>query len=109
MTCWSAVAGRTSPVRSCSTTKGRPPASETIDWKNPDYRALFDERSEKLGLKIREATLLRVPYMLVLGDKDDRVQGLARRGEQLLDSRARRHVEQSLGRRQIHRPRPDRA
>jgi phage terminase large subunit len=24
------------------------PASSTIDWKNPDYQALFDERSEKL-------------------------------------------------------------
>jgi threonyl-tRNA synthetase len=33
-------------------------------------RVEVDERSEKLGAKIREATLSRVPYMLVLGEKE---------------------------------------
>ena len=42
-------------------------------------RALVDARSEKLGLKIREATLLRVPYMLVLGDKEVEARGVAPR------------------------------
>ena len=38
-------------------------------------RVVVDERGEKLGLKIREATLLKVPMMLVLGDKE--VEGRA--------------------------------
>ncbi len=33
-------------------------------------RAHSDLRNEKIGLKIREATLGRVPYMLVIGDKE---------------------------------------
>lgn len=33
-------------------------------------RAQCDLRNEKIGLKIREATLGRVPYMLVIGDKE---------------------------------------
>jgi len=42
-------------------------------------RVETDLRSEKLGLKIREATLLRVPYMLVLGDKEVEARGVAAR------------------------------
>jgi threonyl-tRNA synthetase len=42
-------------------------------------RVETDLRSEKLGLKIREATLLRVPYMLVLGDKEVEARGVAPR------------------------------
>ena len=38
-----------------------------------------DLRSEKLGHKIREATLLRVPYMLVPGDKEVEARGVAAR------------------------------
>ena len=34
------------------------------------FRAHTDLRNEKIGLKIREATLARVPYMLVIGDKE---------------------------------------
>ncbi|WP_099205497.1 threonine--tRNA ligase [Scatolibacter rhodanostii] len=33
-------------------------------------RVEVDDRSEKIGYKIREAQLEKVPYMLVLGDKD---------------------------------------
>jgi threonyl-tRNA synthetase len=42
-------------------------------------RVETDRRSEKLGLKIREATLLRVPSMLVLGDKEVEARGVAAR------------------------------
>lgn len=34
------------------------------------FRTEVDERSEKIGKKIREATLEKVPYMLVVGDRD---------------------------------------
>ena len=33
-------------------------------------RVEVDERNEKIGKKIREATLAKVPYMLVVGDRD---------------------------------------
>ncbi len=42
-------------------------------------RVELDQRNEKLGLKIREATLLRVPYMLVLGDKEVEARQVAPR------------------------------
>ena len=34
------------------------------------FRAELDSRNEKIGYKIREAQLEKVPYMLVLGDKE---------------------------------------
>ena len=34
------------------------------------FRADLDNRNEKLGLKIRETQLEKVPYMLVVGDKE---------------------------------------
>ena len=34
------------------------------------FRAEVDERNEKIGKKIREAQLEKVPYMLVVGDRD---------------------------------------
>ena len=38
--------------------------------KNAGIRAEGDFRSEKLGYKIREAQLQKIPYMLVVGDRD---------------------------------------
>jgi len=38
--------------------------------KNGILRVEVDDRSEKIGYKIREAQLEKVPYMLVVGDKD---------------------------------------
>lgn len=34
------------------------------------FRAIFDLRNEKIGFKIREHTLQKVPYLLVIGDKE---------------------------------------
>jgi len=41
---------------------------ETLDRKG--FRAEVDGRNEKIGKKIREATLEKIPYMLVVGDRD---------------------------------------
>ena len=38
--------------------------------KNGIMRIEIDDRSEKIGYKIREAQLEKVPYMLLVGDKD---------------------------------------
>ena len=40
------------------------------ELKNAGLRATSDLRNEKIGFKIREKTLERIPYMLVLGDKE---------------------------------------
>lgn len=46
----------------------------TLELKNAleaaGFRAEADLRSEKIGYKIREAQMQKVPYMLVLGDKE---------------------------------------
>ena len=38
--------------------------------KNQGIRVISDLRNEKIGFKIREHTLKRVPYMLVIGDRE---------------------------------------
>ncbi|GGB82309.1 threonine--tRNA ligase [Marinobacterium zhoushanense] len=38
--------------------------------ENQGYRAVADLRNEKIGFKIRERTLQKVPYLLVVGDKE---------------------------------------
>ncbi|MBN7820588.1 threonine--tRNA ligase [Bowmanella yangjiangensis] len=50
------------------------------------FRAKSDLRNEKIGFKIREHTLRRVPYMLVVGDKEMEAGEVAvrtRKGEDL--------------------------
>ena len=37
---------------------------------NQGFRADLDLRNEKIGFKIREHTLLKVPYLLVIGDRE---------------------------------------
>jgi threonyl-tRNA synthetase len=44
--------------------------SVTESLKNQGFRVEFDLRNEKVGFKIREHTLQRVPYLLVAGDKE---------------------------------------
>lgn len=56
------------------------------ELKNAGLRAISDLRNEKIGFKIREKTLERIPYMLVLGDKEvesDSVNVRTREGENL--------------------------
>jgi threonyl-tRNA synthetase len=83
--------------------------TETL--KNQDFRVESDLRNEKVGFKIREHTLKRVPYLLVAGDKEVAANLLAvrsRSGKDLgampvetfaerlrveLESRGRRSVE----------------
>ena len=38
---------------------------------NYEIRTLIDERNEKTGKKIRDAELQRIPYMLVVGEKEE--------------------------------------
>jgi threonyl-tRNA synthetase len=38
--------------------------------KNADIRAEIDDRNEKIGKKIRDTEMAKVPYMLVIGEKE---------------------------------------
>ncbi len=65
--------------------------------KNKGFRVISDLRNEKIGFKIREHTLQRVPYLIVVGDKEVESQTLAvraRRGEDLgsMDLAAFEHI-----------------
>ena len=40
------------------------------ELKNCDIRAEIDERSEKIGKKIRDAELMKIPYMAIVGEKE---------------------------------------
>jgi threonyl-tRNA synthetase len=45
--------------------------------KNYEIRATIDFRSEKAGKKIRDAEIQRVPYMIIVGDKEESTQTLS--------------------------------
>jgi threonyl-tRNA synthetase len=54
--------------------------------KNKGFRVTSDLRNEKIGFKIREHTIQRVPYLLVVGDREMETQTVAvraRNGEDL--------------------------
>ncbi len=54
--------------------------------KNKGFRVVSDLRNEKIGFKIREHTIQRIPYLLVVGDKEAESGTVAvrtRRGEDL--------------------------
>jgi threonyl-tRNA synthetase len=56
------------------------------DFKSEGIRVRVDDRSERMNLKIREAQLEKVPYMLVVGDKEMASSSVAlrlRNGENL--------------------------
>ncbi|SJM70265.1 threonine--tRNA ligase [Psychrobacter piechaudii] len=56
------------------------------ELQNAGMRVISDLRNEKIGFKIRERTLERIPYMLVLGDKEvesGQVNVRTREGENL--------------------------
>jgi len=38
--------------------------------RNQEIRCLIDHRDEKIGKKIRDAEIMKIPYMLILGEKE---------------------------------------
>ncbi|MFN8713713.1 MAG: His/Gly/Thr/Pro-type tRNA ligase C-terminal domain-containing protein, partial [Bacteroidota bacterium] len=51
--------------------------------KNYDIRGFVDDRNEKIGKKIRDTELKKVPYMLVIGEKEaaENTVSVRRQGE----------------------------
>src|SRR5262249_61888957 len=54
--------------------------SVTDRLKSAGLRVTLDERQEKIGFKIREAQLQKVPYMLVVGDRESAEGTISVRG-----------------------------
>jgi threonyl-tRNA synthetase len=67
--------------------------SLSILLKNADIRVEVDDRSEKIGKKIRDTELARVPYMLVVGEKEMEGQKVAVRRQGLGDQGVKRIEE----------------
>ena len=55
------------------------------ELKNLGIRVNVDARAEKIGFKIREAQLEKVPYMLVIGEKEVENNTIAVRSRDLGD------------------------
>ena len=62
---------------------------------NSDIRAVLDERNEKIGKKIRDNELKRIPYLLIVGEKEAenqqvsvRLQGIGDQGSISLEELA---------------------
>jgi threonyl-tRNA synthetase len=52
-----------------------PYAKEVLQFlKKHEIRATLDERGEKIGRKIRDAEMKKVPYMLIIGEKEVETQ-----------------------------------
>ena len=51
-------------------------------WENHEIRALLDDRNETIGKKIRESELSKVPYMIILGEKEAETQTVSLRKHQ---------------------------
>ena len=41
-----------------------------LELKKNDIRAIVDDRNEKIGRKIRDNEMKRIPYMLIVGEKE---------------------------------------
>jgi threonyl-tRNA synthetase len=72
------------------------------EMKSKGIRVEIDDRAEKIGYKIREAQLKRVPYMLVVGEKEveDRLVSVRNRdqgdlGQMAVDSFVERLLEEN--------------
>ncbi len=64
--------------------------------KKEGIRAEPDFRGEKIGFKIREAQLMKIPYMLIIGDKEVKAGAIAvrtRKGEDMGQMKAETFLE----------------
>ncbi|MEW6082731.1 MAG: threonine--tRNA ligase [Bacillota bacterium] len=83
-------------------------AGELVDLlRAMDIRVEADLRNEKVGYKIRRAEMEKIPYMLVVGDReqDARAAALRRRGEGDLGSKPVEEIIENL----VHESRPPRS
>ena len=69
-------------------------AAHVVEYLNRhDVRAQIDDRNEKIGRKIRDNELKRIPYLLIVGEKEEaeglvsvRAQGEGDKGQMTLEA-----------------------
>ena len=61
------VGGASHLAKSSTTTPKKSQSSSTTN----DIRAQVDDRNEKIGRKIRDNELKRIPYLLIVGEKEE--------------------------------------
>jgi threonyl-tRNA synthetase len=63
--------------------------AETVmrSLRQADIRAELDPRNEKIGYKIRDAEMMKIPFMAVVGEKEEQAQAVS----------VRRHTRGDLG------------
>src|SRR6056300_1507048 len=67
----------------CLSEKYKNYAQKVLNFlENYDIRALLDDRNETIGKKIRESELSKVPYMIILGEKEAETQTVSLRKHQ---------------------------
>ncbi len=72
----------------CVSEKYKKYAIKVLDFlKNNEIRALLDDRNETIGKKIRESELSKIPYMLIIGEKEAKNNTIS----------LRKHKEGNLG------------
>ncbi len=73
--------------------------------KKSGIRASLDDRNEKLGKKIREAQMKKVPYLLVLGDKEQENQSVSVRkyGQQQVTEMSVQQFEELIKQEVVHK------
>jgi threonyl-tRNA synthetase len=69
------------------------------ELKSAGIRAEVDTRSERVNLKVRQAELDKVPYMLVVGDKevDAATVSVRQRGSEQLTSQSLDQFQKTIG------------
>jgi threonyl-tRNA synthetase len=77
--CWSSIYAGAFPLWLAPVQVGIVPISERhlayaeklqTTLQNAGFRVEVDHRNEKMGAKIRDFTLQKIPYILVVGDKE---------------------------------------
>ncbi|MCH1432289.1 MAG: threonine--tRNA ligase [Flavobacteriaceae bacterium] len=67
----------------CVSEKHKNYAEKVLNFlENHEIRALLDDRNETIGKKIRESELSKVPYMIILGEKEAETQTVSLRKHQ---------------------------
>lgn len=55
--------------------------------ENYEIRALVDDRNEKVGRKIRDAEMSKIPFMIIIGEKEEETETIS----------VRKHSEGDMG------------
>jgi threonyl-tRNA synthetase len=84
----------------CVSEKYKNYAQKVLNFlENHEIRALLDDRNETIGKKIRESELTKVPYMIILGEKEatEDTASLRKHSEGDLGSFSLEEVAEKLG------------